>query len=752
MDVPVDLSGFVTAGSDGRSELDFAVQGITCAACIGKIERAVSRMPGSPSARLNYTTSRLKVSWRGADFRPGEVERALAPLGYRVRPFDLGTVESEDARQEKHLLRCLAVAGFAAMNVMLLSVSVWAGNASDIDPATRDLFHWLSALIALPAAAFAGRPFFSSAFAALRSRSLNMDVPISVGITLALALSVVETASHARHAYFDSALMLIFFLLSGRVLDHGMRRKTRGIVNNLASLRAPKACRLGADGNGVDVPASALAVGDVVLVRAGERLPVDGVVIAGASEIDDSLVTGETTHKAVDPGDVVYAGSLNFTGALKVEVRAAGSATLLDEIERLLESASATKSSYVRLADRAARLYAPMVHLTAFGTAIGWLLAGSSLHDALVTAIAVLIITCPCALALAVPAVHVVASGALFRAGLLLRKGDAIERLAEIDTVVFDKTGTLTLPEPRISNRSEVAPDLLDMAARLGLSSHHPLARCLAAETASLVPFENVREEPGEGVRTTIDGAEARLGSREYCGVSTDADTPGDRSLSLIAFRHGARTAIFRLRQMPRSDAAESLAWLTQQGLAVEILSGDRAGAVADVARTLGVAAARGELKPAAKVARLVELRDAGRKVLMVGDGLNDAPALAASHVSMSPVTATDVTQSVADVVFLGDRLGPVRAAIAGSRKARRLMRENLCLAVVYNAFAVPLAVAGQVTPLIAAIAMSGSSLLVTLNALRARRVEDRAAPPKAARQVLGTRTPDRNAELELAS
>jgi Cu2+-exporting ATPase len=751
MDAPLDLSGFVKRDGDAAAEIDFAVQGITCAACIGKIEQAVGRMPGSPSARLNYTTRRLKITWSNDDFRPGEVGRMLAPLGYRVQPFDLGKIESEEAAHAKFLLRCLAVAGFAAMNVMLLSVSVWAGNVSDIDPETRDLFHWLSALIALPAAAFAGQPFFSSAFAALRTRSLNMDVPISVGIWLALGMSVVETIRHAPHAYFDSALMLIFFLLAGRVLDHGMRRKTRSIVNNLASLRAPQACRLASDGRTVDVPVSSLRQGDIVWVRPGERLPADGVVAGGSSEVDDSIITGETRHRTIERGAEVYAGSLNFTGAISVEVRAAGAGTLLDEIERLLENASAARSRYVRLADRAARLYAPMVHLAALATAISWLLAGASLHDALVTAIAVLIITCPCALALAVPAVHVVASGALFRAGVLLHKGDAIERLAEIDTVVFDKTGTLTLPEPRVSNRSEVAPDMLAMAARLGLSSHHPLARSLAAEAASLAPFEDVREEPGQGVRALIDGEEARLGSPSFCEIAEDAsDLAGDRGLSRIAFRHGARTAILRVRQVLRPDAAASLAALMRRGFAVEILSGDSADAVSQVARALNVKAATGGLKPAAKVARLEELRAQGRKVLMVGDGLNDAPALAAAHVSMSPVTAADVTQAVADAVFLGDRLGPVCAAVAVSRGARRLMRENLWLAVVYNGLAVPLAVAGMVTPLIAAVAMSGSSLLVTLNALRARHAGDAGAVPKA--RTGHPAGPSGAAQLELAS
>jgi Cu2+-exporting ATPase len=726
MENVADLSGYVRRNGDGAAEIDFAVQGVTCAACIGKIEHAVQALSGAPSARLNYTTRRLHVAWRDDRFNPGAVARVLAPLGYRVQPFDLGAVETEDAVYGRFLMRCLAVAGFAAMNVMLLSVSIWAGAASYIDPATRDLFHWISALVALPAAAFAGQPFFISAFNALRARSTNMDVPIAIGIVLALGMSLAETIRHAEHAYFDSALMLIFFLLIGRVLDQTMRRRTRSVVNNLASLRAPQACRIKPDGSLVEVPVIALSAGDVVLVRPGERLPVDGTVAVGASEVDDSLITGETGRRAIGPGEEVYAGSLNYSGALNVNVRAAGSGTLLDEIERLLDSATAAKSRYVRLADRVARLYAPVVHVAALSTAIAWLLIGASWHDALVTAIAVLIITCPCALALAVPAVSVVTGGALFRAGVLLRKGDAIERLAQIDTVVFDKTGTLTLPEPHVANRGQIPADVMEIAARLALSSRHPLACSLATEAAALAPFDNVREETGQGVCALVAGEEARLGSRAFCGI--EVETPAlERSgaLSTIAFRHGARVAMFEVRQVLRADAIDCVAALMREGLAIEVLSGDSPGAVAEVAGMLGIDNAQSRLKPADKVARLEQLRAQGRKILMVGDGLNDAPALASAHVSISPANAADLTQTVADAILLGDRLAPVCAAFRASRFARKLMRENLGLAIVYNVFAVPLAMAGHVTPLVAAIAMSGSSLLVTCNALRARAAAD---------------------------
>lgn len=726
----VDLSGFVRQNDDGSRQIDFAIDGMTCAACIVEIEQAMKKIPGVQQARVNYSNSRLALGWKEDGLDPASAVEQLRRMGYVAHPFELAEAESREAENARYLLRCLAVAGFSAMNVMLLSVSVWAGNLSDITSETRDMFHWISALIALPAAAFAGRPFFTSAFGALKRRSLNMDVPISLGIVLALGMSVVETANHQRHAYFDSALMLIFFLLVGRYLEQSMRQRTRAVAGNIAALRSPLAARVNADGSVLQVPTARIAPGDMVLVRPGERVPVDGTVVAGESEIDDSIVTGETAHRAIGPGAEVYAGTLSFTGALRVRARGAAAGNFLDEIERLLDNAASARSRYVGLAERASKIYAPVVHLTALATALGWLAVGASLHDAIVTAIAVLIITCPCALALAVPAVHVVASGALFRSGVLLHGGHAVERLAEADTIVFDKTGTLTLPEPRVANAADFPADLIETAARLARSSRHPLARALAQESPTGAPYDGAREEPGAGVAAMVDGAEARVGSAVFCGLDISAaDAARGDDASIICYRRGDQTAVFRIRQALRVDAAETVARLRARGYEIEIISGDSPKATGAVAQALGVAEWRGGARPADKVARLEALKAAGRKTLMVGDGFNDAPALAAAHASLSPVSAADVAQASADAVFLGERLAPVARALRVSRVASTLMRQNLTIAIVYNVIAVPLAILGFVTPLIAALAMSGSSLLVTGNALRAGAGEDEARP-----------------------
>jgi Cu2+-exporting ATPase len=718
----LDYSHYTRRASDGVATMDVVVDGIHCGGCIGRIERSLKTVEGLSDARLNFTNRRLTLTWNDPDFDPGEAIRVLEGMGYHANPFRLQSVEEQDVAQSKFLLRCLAVSGFAAMNIMLLSVSVWSGNVTDITPETRDLFHWLSAAIALPAAAYSGQPFFRSAWAALKARHTNMDVPISLGILLALGLSLYETAHHAEHAYFDSAIMLIFFLLCGRVLDQMMRRRTRAVAGNLAALKSDTAFRLMDNGELVQVPAAALRVDDRILVRAGERIAADGVVVSGHAHLDESLITGETTPCKVRADRQVYAGSINLDGALTIRVTAAGENTFLDDIDRLLEKAVHARSRYVKLSDRIARYYAPMVHATAALTFVGWMLAGQSVHASVVTAITVLIITCPCALALAIPAVQVVAASALFRSGVFLNAGDAIERLAEADIAVFDKTGTLTLPEPHVINAAEIDSQVSALAGQLALSSRHPLAAALARRQTGAMPLDGVTEEYGRGVRTIVDGIEARLGSPVFCSVEVpDALIARHPQASLIAFRHGERHAVFVVHQALRLDATKTVDGLKQLGMAVHILSGDRQQAVEPIAKALGVAHWRAGLTPADKVAMIEAWKAEGRKVLMVGDGLNDAPSLAAASVSMSPISAADLSQAQADAVFLGTSLSPVLSTVRTARRARAIMRQNLWLAIAYNAVAIPIAVAGLVTPLIAAAAMSGSSVLVTLNALRAR-------------------------------
>jgi len=722
----IDPSSFVTHEEDGTAALNLMIENVHCAGCMAKIEGAVGKLPGVVNARLNMSTRRLAVKWHEGDTDGARIVRTVSDLGYPVAPFEPAELPETARIENRRLLIALAVAGFAAGNVMLLSVSVWAGAFSGMEAATRDLFHWVSALIAMPAVAFAGMPFFRSAFAALRGKSMNMDVPISVAVILASAVSLHQTVQGAEHAYFDASITLLFFLLIGRYLDHRARSSVRSTAENLITLRASSVRVVDGDSER-SVPVRDVRAGMQVLVSPGERISVDGWVENGNSDVDTSLITGETTPASVSKGDKVFAGTLNISGALRIRTAAAGERTLLAEIVRLMEAAEQGQAKYVRLADRAARIYAPTVHLLAAATFVGWLfVAGTAWQPAMMAAVAVLIITCPCALGLAVPVVQVMASGILLRKGVLVKSGDGFERLAEIDTVVFDKTGTLTKSRPVLQDAGQHPVRDLALAANIARHSRHPLCQALSQAFVGVSPgvsaadIDDVQEHPGQGLLAKVRGEEVRLGNRDWCGVQSDTDG-GDGSSELWLKRPGEPPVLFRFRDTVRDDAAEIVRALKGRELAVHMISGDRPAVAEDVARELGIETFEGGVRPDAKVAYVEKLMQAGHKVLMVGDGLNDAPALAAGHASMSPTSAADISQTAADIVYQGEGVAPVLASIKTARFARRLIKQNFGLAVLYNVIAVPIAMVGLASPLIAAIAMSGSSLAVTLNAMRLR-------------------------------
>lgn len=718
-----DLGAYVADAGEGAKAVHFLIDGITCGACIQTIERCLRGLAGVRAARVNLSTSRCRVTFDPARAEPARFIEALAEAGYRAVPYDPGALLAERAREEKRLLRALAVAGFAAANVMLLSVSIWAGHFSDMGAATRDLMHWLSALIALPAIAYAGRPFFESALAAVSSWRTNMDVPISLGVLLATGMSLSETMRGAEHAYFDSAISLLFFLLIGRYLDLRARGKARAAAENLLKLNGAAVTLVGPGGTTRVVPPDAVAPGDRVLVAQGARAPVDGRVVAGRSDVDMSLISGETTPESVGPGAKIYAGALNLSGPLTLGVEAVGEGTLLAEIARLMEAAEQRRARYVAIADRVSRAYAPVVHLLALGTFLGWVfLAGMAWQPALLIAIAVLIITCPCALGLAVPVVQVVASGRLLRGGVLIKTGTALERMARADTFVFDKTGTLTVGRPEPRDADAIPREAMRLAGAMAANSTHPLARAVAKAAGPVPLLGDVREEPGRGLAWIGPAGETRLGSRAWCGVAAEyageaAAEPGGPELWLA--RPGWAPVRFAFQDRPRADARPVVAALKAAGARVVLLSGDREAAVREVAETVGIDDWHAGLAPDDKVARLEELAQGGARVCMVGDGLNDAPALAAAFVSLSPTTAADISQTAADMVFQGDRLAPVLEARLVARRAERLVRQNFALSFLYNVLTIPIAVMGFVTPLIAAVAMSSSSLVVIGNALR---------------------------------
>jgi Cu2+-exporting ATPase len=691
----------------------FAIEGLRCAGCISKLEGGLAVVPGVSSARVNFTTRRVSIAHDPA-VDDDSLKQAVERLGFVAEVFRGDLAPAEDA-ETRRLLKALGVAGFAAMNIMLLSVSVWSGA----EGTTRDLFHWLSALIALPAVAYAGRPFFASAWAALRHGRTNMDVPISIGVVLTVAVSLFETIIGGEHAYFDGATMLLFFLLAGRFLDSAMRARASDSVAALLRQSAPGGHVIGKDGATQWRAAAELAPGMRMLVAAGERFAADATVEQGQSNVDRALITGENVPVPVEAGGKVLAGTINLDAPLTVKVTAAVADSVIADIARMMATATQSKSLYVRIADRAARLYAPAVHSLAALSFVGWMLAGAGWHEALLIAVAVLIITCPCALGLAVPIAQVVASGALMRQGVLIKDGSALERLAAADMVLVDKTGTVTLGRPVPTGALPLSATEKSVALALAQTSRHPLARALVtaltAEAVTPVPINDVFEAPGLGVWALADGVVARLGRPDWVGGDASGDTLltafrfGDGPLRRLAFHDGLRP-----------DAAAALARLAALGLPVSMVSGDRPAAVAAVAGPLGLAATS-EMQPGDKLARIEALQAGGHHVLMVGDGLNDGPALKAAHVSMAPASASDVGKTAADLVFLGDRLMPVAQAVQAARRTMAVVRQNFVLAIGYNVLAVPLAIAGQVTPLVAAIAMSGSSLIVVANALRLR-------------------------------
>lgn len=699
---------------DGFRQLDLSVPGVHCGLCIKNIEETLGKITGVAYVRVNLTARRVTVRWKDGETPPDVVD-PLRRLGYEAHIFDMA---QEKDPTFTRLLIALGVAAFASSNVMLLSVAVWSGA----DAATRDMFHWISGLIALPTLIYSGRIFYVSAWNALRARRVNMDVPIALAITLAFGMSVYETLHHGQHAYFDASVTLLFFLLIGRTLDYMMRARARSAVRGLAQLGSRGAVVIGDDNERNYLPVNEIRPGMRIILAAGERVPVDAKVEEGRSELDCAIASGESDAVPVGPGSDIRAGTLNLSTPLIIRATAEAKDSFLAEMVRLMDVAEGGRAYYRRLADRASELYVPMVHTIAFLAFVGWMFyTGGDWYRSIYIAICTLIITCPCALALAVPIVQVVAARRLFENGIMIKDGSAMERMAEVDTAIFDKTGTLTLGQPRLIDVDAIDHHNLEIAAELSLYSRHPLSRALALFSGAkpMTAFTRIEEVPGAGIEAELNGSIYRLGKRDWADDSATmvhADGP-ETCLSI----DGKLVETFRFEDSPREDAAEAIATLKRNGLKLGIISGDRLPAVERLAGYLGVNDFRAEVLPADKSELVQKLSAEGSKVLMVGDGLNDAPALVAAHVSMAPATAADIGRNAADFVFLRESLSAVPLAFAVSREAGRLISQNFALSIGYNIIAVPIAIFGYVTPLVAALSMSLSSVVVVSNALRLR-------------------------------
>ena len=699
----------IEQGAAGGQTIHLSLPAIHCAGCIATVERGLLARDDVRRARVNLNRKQATITTA-----PGTTPEALIDhlggLGIQANLLDSSALGAQSDTHGRTLLLKIAIAGFAMMNVMLMSVAVWSGAGE----ATRTLFHWLSAAITLPAIGYAAQPFFSNGWQAVRVGRLNMDVPISLALILATGMSLYETAAGGADAYFDAALSLTFFLLIGRYLDHRCRTSARSAAAELAALEVPRVTRLTDAGREV-INLSQAAIGDLIVVLPGGRIPVDGVVTDGSSDIDRAMLTGESLPVAAQVGSVLSAGEVNLTGPLTLRATAVGNDTTLRRMVTMIDAAESARNRYTALADRAAAIYAPAVHLLAFVTFIGWFFIGGDARVALNIAIAVLIITCPCALGLAVPAVSTAAAGRLFRRGLLVKDGTALERIAKTDTVVFDKTGTLTEGQLAVGAIADLTEQQRGVALALAQNSSHPVSRAIALglEGHAAVSLSKVLEQPAAGVSGEYKGKVVRLGSAEFVGTDLN-DQHG------AWLRIGDQAPVYLpLVAHLREGAAEAVTALIQNGQEVHLISGDGVAATRTLAHTLNITNWHAEQRPQDKVDYLNALAAQGRHVLMVGDGLNDTGALSAAHASLSPASAVDAARAASDVVMLARSFAALPELITTATQAKSRILENFAIAAGYNALVIPFAMAGFVTPLLAAIFMSTSSITVLLNAMR---------------------------------
>ena len=715
-------------------ESSVVFEGMHCAACALTIEDALRRVPGVLSAEVSAASHRGRIVWSDQAVKPSDWMQAAARAGYPAVPANDAFANDRRRAETRQALWRLGVAGLCMMQVMMYAWPAYIAEPGDLAPDMAQLLRWASWVLSLPVLLFSCAPFFGNALRDLRHRRVSMDLPVALGMAITFAVSSIGTFEpkgiFGAEVYFDSFTMFVFFLLTGRWLELRLRDRTAGALEALMNRLPDSVERRGSDGVFHRVAVRRLGAGDVIRVLPGEAFPADGVILEGQTLADESLLTGESRPLPRGEGATVIAGSHNLSAAVVLRVEHTGSETRFAQIVALMESASTSKPQLAQLADRIARPFLIFV-LVAAGGAGAWWWSHDPGH-ALMVAVAVLIVTCPCALSLATPAAMLASAGALARRGVLVRRLQALESLAAVDTVVFDKTGTLTRDAfvlAEVQTRAGVSRgDALAMAGALARHSLHPVSRALAAADQSPVaPAEmwsagQVRELAGQGVVARLTSVSARqpghsvrLGSAGFCGV----DRPVTDALHACLSDEQGWIATFELREDLRPDANGTVAMLAAQGVRVLLLSGDLSGSVARVARQAGIDEAHGSCSPQDKLAFLRGLQAQGRKVAMVGDGLNDGPVLAGAHVSFAFGQAVPLAQAQADFVVLGDRLAVVAQTLLRSRQTFAIVRQNLCWAAFYNVVCVPLAVVGWLPAWLAGMGMALSSLLVVLNALR---------------------------------
>ena len=730
---------FVRELGEGEQEASLVLEGITCAACVWLNEQHVAQLPGVLAVEVNYTTRRARIRWDDRRVKLSQILKAIADIGYRAHPFDPARQEAVAQKERRAMLWRLAVSGLGMMQVMMYAYPTYIANDGDLAPDIEALLRWSSLLLTLPVIFYACGPFFRNAWRDIKFRRVGMDTPVALGIGAAFVASVWATIINHGHVYYDSINMFVFFLLGGRYLELLARQKALRATEELGRLAPAFADRLlvGDSNEATErVLVSALRVGDLVLVKPGTQVPADGSVVTGQTSVDESLLTGESLPVAKSVGALVTGGSMNIESPITVRVEQIGDDTRLSAILKLMERGALEKPVAVTTADRVASWFLwGLLLLAAITAGVWWWIDPSR---ALPVTVAVLVVSCPCALSLATPVALTIATGRLAREGLLVTRGHAVETLAQVTDVVFDKTGTLTtgvMNLERVQALSGLNDRLcLQLAASLEQSATHPLALALvrAANDLPRLAIVNESHETGGGIEATIEGRVLRIGHAAYVAklVGDAAVLPKEdessEATTLYLGESGVWLARFYISDSIRSDALAAINALKALGCTVSLLSGDDPIVAQSIAKQLGIENAAGRESPQTKLARVAALQAAGRVVCMVGDGVNDAPVLAHAQVSVAMGEGTELARTQADCVLLGQHLLVLPAALRLSRSARRTIRENLWWAIVYNAIALPVAMCGFLTPWLAGIGMSFSSLWVVLNSLRLQRVRIR--------------------------
>jgi len=725
---------FVRNAGGGQREAALLLEGITCAACIWLNERHVAQLPGVLDMQVNYATHRARVCWDETRIRLSDILQAIHRIGYTAHPYDPAQQQQVHERERRSQLKRIAVAGVLGMQVMVLSVALYAGGWSGMEPGFRTFFRWIALLLTAPVLGYSGAPFLAGAWRDLRNRGIGMDVPVSLGILVAFGGSVQATWTGRGEVYYDSVVMFIFFLLVSRYFELVARKRGAETAERLGTSLPAMATRLAIRGGVVQealVPATELAPGERVLIRPGETVPADGRIETGRSSVSEALLTGESTPLAKQPGDRLIGGSINIEGPLTMHVDRVGMDTVLADITRLLEYAQGEKPAITRLADRAAAWFVSGVILIACGVGLYW---WQHAPDAwLPVFVAVLVVTCPCALSLATPTAISAATGALLARGLLPLGGHCLETLARATHVVFDKTGTLTHDELAVCavqrHSALDEPAVIALAAALEQQSEHPAGKAIAAFAGALEQpaVEDLRNHPGAGISGSIDGKHWFIGNAEFIrrhsGGGQAAPPPDKVARTRVLLADDRQVhAVFELQDTLRAEAPAAVAALQRAGRQVVLMSGDSLPATRRVAGAAGIETVHAGMTPQDKLAALQALQRQGAVVVMVGDGINDAPVLSAADVSIAMQGAAHISQASADMILLSERLTVIATGLSLAGRTLRVIRQNLAWAVGYNLIALPAAAAGLVAPWMAAIGMSASSLLVVFNALRLTR------------------------------